>query len=62
MSKKEDAYEVFEGLDVGKQIAVKSDEVAIVRAYLNRYRTETGRVLKSRYDRDSKDLIIWRVL
>lgn len=62
MSKKEDAYEVFEGLEVGKQIAVKSDEVAIVRAYLNRYRTETGRVLKSRYDRDSKDLIIWRVL
>lgn len=61
MSKKEDAYEVFEGLEVGKQIAVKSDEVAIVRAYLNRYRTETGRVLKSRYDRDSKDLIIWRV-
>lgn len=61
MSKKEEYYTLFESMEVGKQQWVESEEVPNLRAYLNRFRTETGHVIKSRYDRDLKKLLLWRV-
>lgn len=61
MSKKEDYYGLFESMEVGKNQWVECDEVPNLRSYLNRFRTETGRVIKSRYDRDLKKLLLWRV-